>query len=215
MLWGGKPKITKFWDPIEDRIVSRLAKWRCLFCSRGRLALANVVLTSIPLYHLFTLNLNVYCRSWKVGEAYLEFFFPGEALEMKVRLIWWIGQYPSCRFQRDLGAGNLVAMNMASLLNVIGASWMKRNSLWRRIIASKYQLAPNKFGGCKNWVGCPHQPPPFVPNDREDKRWSLLKSVDVQSSLMPKLTVKQSVLSTSYVLYIHTYSRIQTPKRKI
>ena len=53
MSIGGNPKRLSFWDPIVNRIISRMSGWNSRFLSFGdRLVLLKSVLTSLPVYAL-------------------------------------------------------------------------------------------------------------------------------------------------------------------
>ena len=50
---GGNPRKRKFWEPVLNKLKSRLSVWRGRFLSMaGRLCLIKSVLSAIPLYYL-------------------------------------------------------------------------------------------------------------------------------------------------------------------
>lgn len=57
---GGKPRTESFWDPVCDKIHSKLAVWMSFSVSKGgRSTLIKVVLSSIPAYLILIFRMSV------------------------------------------------------------------------------------------------------------------------------------------------------------
>jgi len=62
---GGNPRKEKFWEPVLNKLKSRLSVWKGRFLSMaGRLCLIKSVLSAIPLYYLSLFKApEVVCKS--------------------------------------------------------------------------------------------------------------------------------------------------------
>ncbi|KAM1060262.1 hypothetical protein TB1_024191 [Malus domestica] len=139
---GGKPKSIKFWDPVVEKVELRLQGWKKAFLSKGgRLTLIQAVLGSLPIYYmsLFKAPRGVIGRLEKLMKGFL---WEGVEEGKKFHLVKW---EKVCKSKEEggLGLGNLRNRNAALLAKWLWRFPRESNSLWHRVIKSKYNLVAN------------------------------------------------------------------------
>ena len=139
---GGKPKSIKFWDPVVEKVESKLQGWKKAFLSRGGgLTLIQAVLGSLPIYFmsLFKAPCGVIGRLEKLMKGFL---WEGVEEGKKFHLVKWEKVCQS-KEEGGLGLGNLRNRNVALLAKWLWRFPLEPNSLWHKVIKSKYGMVPN------------------------------------------------------------------------
>ncbi|KAM2004953.1 hypothetical protein FF1_000090 [Malus domestica] len=139
---GGKPKSIKFWDPVVEKVELRLQGWKKAFLSRGgRLTLIQAVLGSLPVYYmsLFKVPCGVIRKLEKLMNGFL---WEGVGEGKKFHLVKW-GDVCKSKEDGGLGLGNLRFRNVALLAKWLWRFPLEPNSLWHKVIRSKYGLHAN------------------------------------------------------------------------
>ena len=139
---GAKHKAQSVWDPVEERFWKRLASWKLQYISKGgRATLIWSSLSSLPIYHLslFRAPQNVCARMERIQR---QFLWGGSELDKKVSLVSWT---TVCTEKRKGGIGikSFSKMNKALLSKWNWRFANDRNSLWRKIIGSKFGESPD------------------------------------------------------------------------
>ena len=140
---GANHKAVGVWDTVEDRFRKRLASWKSQYISKGgRLTLIQSTLSCLPIYclSLFRMPVSICTRLKKIQR---EFLWSGGSLEKKPHLVNW---KTVCTEKKKGGLG----LRRFSILNkVLLCKWCwrfdnERDSLWRKVISSKFG---EDFGG--------------------------------------------------------------------
>ena len=139
---GAKHKALSVWDSVEERFRKRLASWKLQYISKGgRATLIRSSLSSLPIYHLslFRAPLKVCARLKRIQR---QFLWGGSDLDKKVSLVSWA---TVCTEKRKCGIGikNFSKMNKALLSKWNWRFANERNSLWRKVIGSKFGESPD------------------------------------------------------------------------
>ncbi|XP_062093360.1 uncharacterized protein LOC133799353 [Humulus lupulus] len=134
---GASPRSKGFWDPVLSKCATRLDSWKSAFLSRGgRLTLIQSVLSSIPVYYLslFCIPKNV---AMTIEKLMRDFFWEGADNSGADHLVSWADVCNS-RSHGGLGVGSLVLRNKAFLMKWLWRFPLEKNSLWHRVISSRY-----------------------------------------------------------------------------
>ena len=134
---GVKHKAIGVWDTVEDRFRNILVFWKSQYISKGgKLTLIRSTLSCLPIYFLslFRMSVSVGTRLEKIQR---EFLWGGGSLEKKPHLVNWMivctekkkGGLSLCRFSN---------LNKALLCKWCWRFANERNSLWRKVISSKF-----------------------------------------------------------------------------
>ena len=135
---GAKHKGVGVWDTVEDIFRNRLTSWKSLYISMGgRLTLIRSTLSCLPIYFflsLFKMPVSVGTRLKKIQR---EFLWGGGSLEKKPHLVNWM---TLCTKKKKGGLG---LRRFSNLNKVLLCKWCwrfvnERNSLWRKVISSKF-----------------------------------------------------------------------------
>ena len=134
---GAKHKAQSVWDSVEERFRKRLASWKLHYISKGvRATLIRSSLSSLPIYHLslFRAPQKVCARLEKIQR---QFLWGGSDGVKKVSLVSWA---TVCTEKKKGGFGikSFSKMNKALLSKWNWRFANDRNSLWRKIISSKF-----------------------------------------------------------------------------
>jgi len=137
MVIGGNPRRMEFWNPIVDKIRSRLATWKGrLLSMTGRLCLIKSVLSSLPLFYLsfFKVPIDV-CNQIRSIQAK---FLWGWGYEG--RKIAWVKWKTICR---PIDAGRLEVNDIKCFNDALLSKWKWRymlsdKGLWRDILDARY-----------------------------------------------------------------------------
>ncbi|GAU22997.1 hypothetical protein TSUD_98260 [Trifolium subterraneum] len=134
---GGDPRRLSFWEPVVNRIRSRLVGWKSRFLSfGGRLVLLKLVLTSLPVYALSFFK----APSGIISsiESLLNNFFWGGCEDR--RKISWISWKIVCLREEagGLGVRQLREFNMALLGKWCWRLLVNKSGLWYRVLAARY-----------------------------------------------------------------------------
>ena len=134
---GANHKALGVWDTVEDRFRKRLASWKSQYISKdGRLTLIQSTLSSLPIYclSLFRMLGSICSRLEKIQR---EFLWSGGSLAKKTHLVNW---KTVCTEKKKGGLG----LRRFSILNkALMCKWCwrfanERDSLWRKVIRSKF-----------------------------------------------------------------------------
>ena len=119
------------------RFCKRLASWKIQYISDGgRLTLIHSTLSSLSIYYLalFPMPQKVYARLERIQR---QFLWRGSDLEKKSSLVSWAIVYIDKR-KGGLGLTSFSKMNKALLCKWSWRFANERNSLWRKVICSKF-----------------------------------------------------------------------------
>ncbi|KAK3188485.1 hypothetical protein Dsin_028046 [Dipteronia sinensis] len=138
---GGRPSSISFWEPMLDKIRTRLAPWKMTFISKaGRLVLIKLVLSSLPTYFMsvFKIPISVALAMEKLQRD----FFWGVKGEKKG--IHWVDWPTLCKSKRNcgLGIGRIQDKGDALLAKWVWRFGMEEGELRRRVICEKYLVDP-------------------------------------------------------------------------
>ncbi|KAM2348663.1 hypothetical protein ACFX1X_012268 [Malus domestica] len=139
---GGRPRAIKFWDPVVETMERRLQSWKKAFLSRGgKLTLIQSVLGSMPIYYmsLFKIPCGVRGRLEKLMKGFL---WEGMEEGKKTHLAKW-ELVTKNKEEGGLGVGNLRNQNEALLAKWLWRLPRESQSLWHKVIRSKYGLQAN------------------------------------------------------------------------
>jgi len=134
---GGGSRKLKFWQPLIDRIKSRLSGLKSKNLSLGgRLVLLKSVLSSLPVYFLSFFKAPA-CIISSI-ESIFNCFFLGGCEE--VRKIYWINWDTICSKKEDggLGVWRIQEFNLALLGKWCWRMRVENRSLWYRVLAGRY-----------------------------------------------------------------------------
>ena len=139
---GGNPRKISFWDPVVNKVAKRLDGWKKAFLSRGgRLTLIQSVLSSLPIYFLslFKAPISV-IRS--LEKLMRNFLWEGGDLVGRDHLVGW---EDVCKAKENggLDIGNLEQRNKAFLMKWLWRFPREDQTLWYKVIRSKFGIHPN------------------------------------------------------------------------
>ena len=134
---GAKHKAVGVWDSIEERFRKRLASWKIQYISNGgRATLIHSTLSSLPIYYLslFRMPLKVCARLEKIQR---QFLWGGSDQDRKIYLVRW------AIVCMDKSKGGIVIKSFSKMNKALLSKWSwrfanERNSLWRKVICSKF-----------------------------------------------------------------------------
>ncbi|GAU37415.1 hypothetical protein TSUD_361200 [Trifolium subterraneum] len=139
---GGDPRRISFWEPVLDRLKSRLSGWQSRFLSfGGRLVLLKSVLTSLPVFWEPVLDrLKSRLSGWQ--SRFLSF---GGRLVLLKSVLTSLPVYVLSFFKAPsgvwgLGVRKLREFNLALLGKWCWRMLVERDSLWFRVLAARYGL---------------------------------------------------------------------------
>ncbi|XP_048494804.1 uncharacterized protein LOC125494938 [Beta vulgaris subsp. vulgaris] len=135
---GGSISRLKLWDPIIERMKSKLATWKGKLLSiGGRLTLIKSTLSSLPMYFMsiFPIPKGVV---EKINRIQRSFFWHGGVDKKGGALIKWkILQLP--KLMGGLNVSNLADRNLGLLLKWVWRYCSEPKSLWRLLVQEKYK----------------------------------------------------------------------------
>lgn len=133
-------RVTKAtYQEIVDKVDQKLSSWNALHLSMaGRVTLAQSVIQAIPIYVMQTTRLpeGIYAKLDKICRR---FIWSGAASERKMSLVNW-SKVCLPKNRGGLGLKNLSRMNTALLMKIGWNIITKPQSLWIRVLRSKYGL---------------------------------------------------------------------------
>ncbi|KAI8548067.1 hypothetical protein RHMOL_Rhmol07G0243600 [Rhododendron molle] len=136
---GANPNRIRTWDPVVERMEKRLSVWRGRFNTSGeRLTLLNSSLSSLPIYFMSLFKMPVAVA--KVLEKIQRQFFWGDTMKKrKLHLVKWELITKKKEFG-GLGVKNLMIQNLALLAKWWWRFYKDSDSLWVKVVKSKYKL---------------------------------------------------------------------------
>jgi hypothetical protein len=142
MKYLGLPLRARFkeksiWNPILEKVERRLARWKCLYLSKGgQVNLIKSTLSNLPTYFLslFPIPTSVAASIEKLQSDFLR---GGLGDDRKLPLVSW--KVVCSPFQSGgLAVRNLRLFNQALLGNWLWHFDMDRDLFWRKVIEVKY-----------------------------------------------------------------------------
>jgi hypothetical protein len=134
---GGDHRREGLWKPVVDAVRNRLSKWNNRHLSIGGIiVLLKSVLYALPVYFLSFFKAPSGIIS-KLESLFKRFLWGGGVESRKIN---WVKWDKICREKEDGGLGikNLKAFNLALLGKWKWRIQSEKNSLWVRVLASKY-----------------------------------------------------------------------------
>ncbi|KAL4385916.1 hypothetical protein GQ457_09G028800 [Hibiscus cannabinus] len=129
------------WDPVVEKVRLKLSGWKSKTLSfGGRITLVKSVLSNLPIYFISILPMPV--KICKLLSNIIAKFLWGSSDH---RAIHWLKWETIClpRSHGGLGLINFKVKNHAMLFKWIWRYGSEPNSLWRKIIADRYESSPN------------------------------------------------------------------------
>ncbi|RVW16209.1 Transposon TX1 uncharacterized 149 kDa protein [Vitis vinifera] len=134
---GGNPKSCGFWDPVVERISSRLDGWQKAYLSfGGRITLIQSCLTHLPSYFLSLFKMPATVAA-KIERLQRDFLWSGIGEGKRDHLVRWD---IVCRPKTigGLGLGNISRRNLALLGKWLWRYPREGSALWHQVILSIY-----------------------------------------------------------------------------
>ena len=141
---GGNPCSRSFWEPVITKVAKRLDGWKGVFLSkRGRLTLIEFVLSAIPTYFLslFQMPTRVIKELEKIMRLFLWKKPDGDGGDHLIA--WKMVVRP--KNKGGLGIGRLKEKNKALLLKWLWRFPLEQDSIWTKVIRSKFGIHTNKW----------------------------------------------------------------------
>ena len=138
---GGIVSRLKLWDPLIERMNSKLATWKeKLLSIGGRLTLIKASLSNLLMYFmsLFPVPVGVVEKIKKIQRSFL---WSGVMDKKSLALVRWdVVQLP--KKLGGLNVSNTLNRNLGLLIKWVWRYFQEPNSLWREIIRQKYKYPP-------------------------------------------------------------------------
>ncbi|KAJ9703126.1 hypothetical protein PVL29_004763 [Vitis rotundifolia] len=134
---GGNPKACGFWDPVIERISSRLDGWQKAYLSfGGRITLIQSCLTHLPSYFLSLFKIPASVVA-KIEKLQRDFLWSGVGEGKRDHLVRWD---VVCKPKTigGLGLGNISWRNLALLGKWLWRYPREGSALWHQVILSIY-----------------------------------------------------------------------------
>ncbi|RVW90756.1 Transposon TX1 uncharacterized 149 kDa protein [Vitis vinifera] len=134
---GGNPKACGFWDPVVERISSRLDGWQKTYLSfGGRITLIQSCLTHLPSYFLSLFKIPASVAA-KIERLQRDFLWSGVGEGKRDHLVRWD---VVCKPKTigGLGLGNISWRNLALLGKWLWRYPREGSALWHQVILSIY-----------------------------------------------------------------------------
>ena len=144
MPLGGNPCGRSFWEPVISKVANRLDGWKKAFLSKGgRLTLIEAVLSAIPTYFLslFRMPSRVIKEIEKIMRNFLWSGVDGKGGDHLVS--WKTVARP--KNKGGLGIGRLKEKNKAMLFKWLWRFPLEQESIWAKVIISKFGIHPNRW----------------------------------------------------------------------
>jgi len=137
MIIGGNPRKTEFWNPIVNKIKSRLSRWRVkLLSMAGQICLIKFVISALPLFYFSFFKAPIaVCNQIRRIQAR---FLWGWGFEQ--RKIAWVKWEKVCS---PVAAGGLGIKDIGCFNDALLTKWKWRfvaveEGLWRDILEARY-----------------------------------------------------------------------------
>ncbi len=158
MPLGANFKSKAVWNSILEKMEHKLAGWKSIYLSKwGRLTLLKSTLSSLPTYYLslFTIPISVANRMERIQRNFLWGSY-GDVIHNPL-VSWDIVCSPINH--GGLGVRKIAVFNKALLVKWLWHFGLEVTKLWRRVIASKYEVNPGGWStksirgshGCGLW----------------------------------------------------------------
>lgn len=138
---GGSISRLKLWEPLIERMHTKLATWKGKLLSiGGRLTLIKASLSNLPMYYMSLFPVPVGVVE-KIRNIQRRFLWSGETEKKGLALVRWeIVQLP--KKYGGLNVSNTLNRNLGLMLKWCWRYFQEPNSLWREIIRQKYKYPP-------------------------------------------------------------------------
>ena len=154
---GGNPRQIHFWDLMVTKVAKRLDDWKRSFLSRGgRLTVIHSVLESLPIYYLslFKAPMGVLHSMEKLMR---DFLWDGGDMVGGEHLVDW-EVICLAKDRVGLGVGNMGKRNRSLLMIWLWRFPKEDQSLWHKVIKSKFGLHPNLWDTKVDYKGTLRSP---------------------------------------------------------
>ncbi|RVW78846.1 Transposon TX1 uncharacterized 149 kDa protein [Vitis vinifera] len=134
---GGNPKSGSFWDPVIERISSRLDGWQKAYLSfGGRITLIQSCLTHMPCYFLSLFKIPA-SMAGRIERLQRDFLWSGVGEGKRDHLVSWDVVCKS-KMKGGLGLGRISLRNSALLGKWLWRYPREGSALWHQVILSIY-----------------------------------------------------------------------------
>ncbi|RVW50733.1 putative ribonuclease H protein [Vitis vinifera] len=181
---GGNPKACGFWDPVVERISSRLDGWQKAYLSfGGRITLIQSCLTHLPSYFLSLFKMPATVAA-KIERLQRDFLWSGVGEGKRDHLVRWD---IVCRPKTigGLGLGNISWRNLALLGKWLWRYPREGSTLWHQVILSIYGSHSNGWDA-NTVVRWSHRCP-----------WKAIAQVFQEFSLITRVVVDKNISISS------------------
>jgi len=138
--FGGDARRLRFWDPVIERLKSRLSEWKSRNLSYGgRLILLKSVLSSLPVYALSFFRAPASIIS-TIESILINFFWGGREDHRKIAWVDWNSICMS-KGVGGLGVRRLQEFNIALLGKWCWRCLVDREGLWLKVLTSRYGVS--------------------------------------------------------------------------
>ena len=144
MPLGGNPCSRTFWEPVIGKVAKRLDGWKKAFLSKGgRLTLIEAVLSAIPTYFLSLFKMPSKVIN-EIEKRMRNFLWKGVDGDGGDHLVPW-KLVARAKIKGGLGIGRLKEKNKALLFKWLWRFPLEQESIWAKVITSKFGVHPNKW----------------------------------------------------------------------
>ncbi|KAH9665427.1 putative ribonuclease H protein [Citrus sinensis] len=149
------------YQSILDKVDMRLSGWNAAHLSfAGRVTLAQSVIQAMPIYAMRTTMLPSSVRH-RIDKCCRRFIWDGKSKSHKMCMVGW-DKICLPKSRSGLGFKNLEVMNHALLMKISWGIISNSNTLWVRVLCSKYVLDPCNL-------------PSFLPDKQGSCIWSAIR----------------------------------------
>ena len=144
MPLGGNPCSRSFWEPVISKVAKRLDGWKKAFLSKGgRLTLIESVLSAIPTYFLSLFKMPSKVIN-EIEKSMRNFLWEGVDGDGGDHLVQW-KLVARAKIKGGLGIGRLKEKNKALLFKWLWRFPLEQESMWVKIITSKFGVQSNRW----------------------------------------------------------------------
>lgn len=141
MPLGASPKLKSTWNPVIQRIISKLPSWKKRALSfGGRLTLLKSVLSSLPIYYLSLFKIPEGVAK-SIERIQANFLWGGCDQKRKIHMVCW-NKIKQRKDNDGLGVRGIKEMNSALLLKWWWRFGNEKDALWRKVVCAKYKMDP-------------------------------------------------------------------------
>ena len=137
MLIGGNPRRIEFWNPVVDKIKTRLSRWRGKMLSlAGRICLIKSVISALPLFYFSFFKAPIVVRN-HIRRIQARFLWGWGFEERKIAWVKWT------KVCSPVAAGGLGIKDIGCFNDALFTKWKWRfksaeEGLWREVLEARY-----------------------------------------------------------------------------